>query len=319
MSRSIASLDDCLALLTGDLEPFRFPVRDLAAGFGAEYEADALFVLGHLERFAAQCGDSLAASLAVYRRHLDALLAERQAARPAGADAAAAAGVARLMAEEGSQRAYLYALAWSTLLDRSRYEVWRDYRRVIAEHVRRGPVLEIGAGTCLAAALAAARAPVEAYERNGLSRIWWRLLGLEGRGELAIADYDFRHAGRYELVTMVELLEHVPDPRRYLEGAHRVLQDGGKAYLTFALRMPQFDHLYLFESIAECREMLDAAGFAVAAERCLVETYRPLAPAEAWRLAAESNRPATYCCLAHKPGRDPAAALLAEFNDALAS
>jgi hypothetical protein len=95
-----------------------------------------------------------------------------------------------------------------------------------------------------------------------------------------------------------------------------VLADEGYAYFTFAVRMPQADHLYLFSSVDECRALLAETGFLPVHERCVLDTYRPYEEAESWRLAAETRLPLTYCCLAGKRTAG-AAALVADFNAGL--
>jgi SAM-dependent methyltransferase len=135
--------------------------------------------------------------------------------------------------------------------------------------------------------------------------------------DLKIEYYTFDDRARYDFVSMIELLEHVSDPAAYLRGAHRVLADDGCAYLTFAVRMPQLDHLYQFDSVEECRQLAEAAGFRVVEDYCTINTHQPFAEAERWGLAADPKYAVTYCCLVRKQTGREAAALIEDFNDDL--
>ncbi len=304
------------AVLSGPGEIFDGPAGDLRARYGPGYLADAAMILRHLERFAALHGETLGDALASYRGHVDQAAAERRSLH-AGPSPATAADQA--MADAGFRRRYLYALTLSTVLNRSRYELFRDYRGSLERHAGRGwRLLEVGAGNCLDAAFASRHGSVLAFERNDLSRQWHGILELQGRVDLRIAECRFAPAGAYDMVTLIELLEHLADPAACLRGAWRALRGGGLAYLTFAIRMPQVDHLTWFASPEECRELVCASGFAVLGERCLPDTVEPFAEADRWALAADPRQAVIYCCLAEKPARAPAAGVgVASFNEPL--
>lgn len=55
----------------------------------------------------------------------------------------------------------------------------------------------------------------------------------------------------YETIHLIELLEHLSNPYTLLEQCKSVLSPTGKIYLTTATNIPQFDHLYKFESSHE--------------------------------------------------------------------
>ena len=52
----------------------------------------------------------------------------------------------------------------------------------------------------------------------------------------------------YDSIYLIELLEHLDQPYLLLENCRKVLSNKGKIYLTTATNIPQFDHLYNFES-----------------------------------------------------------------------
>jgi len=308
---TVEGFEDFLDLIRNDLEIFRYPVLDLVERYRASYKEHALCILGKLEKFAGSQNETLAATLSFYARYVRQVAEDRL--RLQGASKAGAISWDRRFKLD-----YLYALTLSTALNRSRYELFLDYRRTLEEHFqRRGALLEIGAGNCLDARFASSHGPVRAYEKNELSRMWQSILNLDERVDLRIEDYRFDEPDTYDFVTMIELLEHLENPAECLENTVRVLKDGGLAYLTFAIRMPQIDHLFNFTSVQECRNMLTEAGFALVREQCLIDTYLPFEESERWRLADDPRQAVIYCCLARKQRWEGPGSLLDGFNESL--
>jgi 2-polyprenyl-6-hydroxyphenyl methylase/3-demethylubiquinone-9 3-methyltransferase len=67
------------------------------------------------------------------------------------------------------------------------------------------------------------------------------------RYELAAAeDYAERHAGSFDVVTCMELLEHVPDAASTVAACARLLRPGGRAFFSTINRNPK---AYLFAVI----------------------------------------------------------------------
>ncbi len=307
-----ADIADLLRLLQGAnprLELFRYSAEQLFELYGAAWAADARAMFQQVAAFARRCGEDLAAALASYGEWIERATLERLQAPSGGA-----AGEPPPQGERSGIH-YLYALALSTALNRSRYELFCHYRETLRRHLPAGSrSLEIGAGTCTDAALAAQQGPVVAYETNPLSRRWLEVLDLAGCVDLRIETYRFDEPAAFPFVTMIELLEHVADPGAYLDGAHRVLEEGGLAYLTCAVRMPQFDHLTEFAAVEQCRELVMGHGFALLDERCLVDTFQPFAEADRERLAEDPRHSVIYCCLARKLAPAAPAAVLSAFN-----
>ena len=70
---------------------------------------------------------------------------------------------------------------------------------------------------------------------------------LEVRYELASAeDYAARHASGFDVLTCMELLEHVPDPASTVAACARLLRPGGRAFFSTINRNPK---AYLFAVI----------------------------------------------------------------------
>jgi ubiquinone/menaquinone biosynthesis C-methylase UbiE len=120
--------------------------------------------------------------------------------------------------------------------------------------------------------------------------------------------------GRYDFVTMIELLEHVSNPSEYLKGVRRVLKDDGYAYLTFALRMPQVDHLYQFDSTEDCKSLLYESGLNVIEGYCTIDTFKHFKEEDRWSLVDNDEYSATYCCLVNKFSAPMADSMVQRFN-----
>lgn len=319
MDATIRTFDDFRSLLTGELEMYRFPVADLERRFGDAYRRDTVFILQRLEEFAAGRGDSLPGVLEMYAGFSRRAAEEYRAYRRTGRYAHRSEEEIRPVLEDPQFKLdYLYVLTLSTPLNRSRYELFRHYRETVQRLVRPGSaILEIGAGNCLDALFASDYGAVHVYEINDLAAAWRDLLGLQGRIDLRLEPYRFADAGRYDFVAMIELLEHVADPAAYLAGARRVLREDGLGYFTFALRMPQVDHLSEFVTVEECKRLVYAAGFAIREEFCTVSSYLPFEEEERWRLADDPEVSAIYCCVAGPRPADAARRLADSFNDDL--
>ncbi len=101
-----------------------------------------------------------------------------------------------------------------------------------------------------------------------------RLLLTEGiardRFELSFADVrqTLEAAnGEYSWVVFAEIMEHIPDPLFSLRELRRCMQPGAPIFITTVVDSNAIDHLYRFREPDEAREMVEQAGFNVAAEK----------------------------------------------------
>jgi len=120
--------------------------------------------------------------------------------------------------------------------------------RYVAEHAgglaaRR--VLDVGCGAgLLSEAMAAEGAEVTAIDASpetlGAARLHLALSGLEVRYHEATAEEWAReHAARYDLVTCMELIEHVPDPASLVAACARLARPGGRVIVSTISRTPK--------------------------------------------------------------------------------
>lgn len=73
--------------------------------------------------------------------------------------------------------------------------------------------------------------------------------------------------GQSDYLICQEVLEHLEDPQTFTRGLRSMVADGGLAYITAAVTAGHSDHIYLFESPAEARAVIEDAGFSVLLER----------------------------------------------------
>ena len=78
--------------------------------------------------------------------------------------------------------------------------------------------------------------------------------------------FDLPEDTTYDFITMGEVLEHVEQPRDLLLRVHSLLSPEGRAYITTPANAPTRDHIYLFNSAAEIRDMLNSAGLTIERE-----------------------------------------------------
>jgi 2-polyprenyl-3-methyl-5-hydroxy-6-metoxy-1,4-benzoquinol methylase len=80
--------------------------------------------------------------------------------------------------------------------------------------------------------------------------------------------FDYPDDNKYDFILMGEVLEHVEDPLEMLKQIHRILNNGGHAYITTVINAPALDHIALFESAEQLLDMAYEAGFTSVEHRC---------------------------------------------------
>jgi len=145
---------------------------------------------------------------------------------------------------------------------------------IVARHVPAGRLLDVGCGAGILLAAAAPR-----WQATGVELSRWAVKEARERQHAEVIEGTLEDAGlpdgAFDAVTVVDVIEHVPDPRGMLRGIHRVLKAGGAVFvLTPDLGAPvaramgswwwgfRPAHLYYF-SKRTLTEMLGQEGFAV--------------------------------------------------------
>jgi 2-polyprenyl-3-methyl-5-hydroxy-6-metoxy-1,4-benzoquinol methylase len=72
---------------------------------------------------------------------------------------------------------------------------------------------------------------------------------------------------------MGEVLEHVEDPRQLLRRAASFVRSGGRLFVTTCANCPAIDHVYLFKSVQEIRDLIASAGCGIEREHVTERDY----------------------------------------------
>lgn len=316
MAHTVEIFEDFRRLLKDKLELFAYPVDELINRYGHGYKNNAVFILQKLEDFARRHTDTLYDTLLLYADHIKQAADEYKLFGQTGKyQYAFEHEIKHIVEDDDFQLHYIYLLALSTLLNRGRYESFLRYRQMVKKYLKANhSILEIGAGNCLDSIFASDYVQVDAYERNDLSLEWQEILNLKDKIKLRIENYEFDGDKKDDFMTMIELLEHVSDPTVYLNGAHAVLNSAGKAYLTFAIRMPQVDHLYQIDTIEQCKKLVSDCRFKILEDDCTILNHMPFDEDRRWVLAEDPKYAVTYCCVVEKVPQRELDRIIRDFN-----
>ena len=124
----------------------------------------------------------------------------------------------------------------------------------IAQHARLegAAVLDVGCGGgILAEAMARRGAKVTGIDLSEKALKVAQLHLLESRLEVqyesvSVEDYGATHAGKFDVITCMELLEHVPEPAAMVAACARLVRPGGQVFFSTINRNPKS---YLFAVI----------------------------------------------------------------------
>ena len=81
-----------------------------------------------------------------------------------------------------------------------------------------------------------------------------------------VTKVSFDNFGKYDFITMGEVLEHVENPKELIKSIYNLLSDEGHAYISTCANCPVRDHIYLYNTIDEIREQLDECGLKIVDE-----------------------------------------------------
>lgn len=190
---------------------------------------------------------------------------------------------------------YMCGLALSQLLWKNHYEIFRFFREQI-KNCQAGVTsyLEIGPGHGMFLVEALKKFNCSLYEVVDISPISIELSKKAVRymsdkssfvnfKEKNILDYS-PSKKRFDFITMGEVLEHVENPIVLLKKIRALLSSSGEAFITTCANCPAIDHVYLFNSVEEIREMIYSCNFKIESELVLpventtpshIEDYKP--------------------------------------------
>ena len=210
-----------------------------------------------------------------------------------------------------SHEDYQLALLLSFVLTHHRFEILLALKAFLASPVQAPRrLLSVGFGTGYELKVAQELCPdwqIDAYDSSRPSYEYARALlshfekdvsglreehfPLEDDTGLAL------HEGRYGRVVLCEVLEHLESPLAALRNLGRCLADGGRFFLTMAIRIAQEDHIFLYDDIASAREQVADAGLEIEREWIAPMTIRPVEDED----REASFKRGNYVCVARRP------------------
>lgn len=79
--------------------------------------------------------------------------------------------------------------------------------------------------------------------------------------------FELENEDQFDMIVMGEVLEHVEKPQKLLQKLYQVLSENGRAYITVPVNAPAIDHIYLFRTVEEVKDMVCQCGFKI------IDTY----------------------------------------------
>lgn len=176
--------------------------------------------------------------------------------------------------------AYALSLLLSIVFTNHRFEIIRElslFLNDVEERNRNGTLLSIGFGTGYELKMASQALPgwhIEGYDSDPEIRLKARQLldFFDVSNDIRLGDYFPLHRcsgerlRRYDVILLIEVLEHLEAPAQALVTLRDCLRDEGRMFITMAINMAQEDHVFLYPSIDSCREQIRQCGLVVARE-----------------------------------------------------
>lgn len=101
--------------------------------------------------------------------------------------------------------------------------------------------------------------------------------------------FDLPESDRFDAIICGELMEHLEDPQSLIAKLHRLVRTDGQVFITAAIYAAHIDHIYLFKSAQEVRDMI-LPYFSIAKELVL--------PVYKDKSADDLRTPMVYACVA---------------------
>lgn len=182
---------------------------------------------------------------------------------------------------------YMCGLALSQFLWKNHYAIYRFFGKQISHFsAKTDSYLEVGSGHGLFLIEALRNTRCQRYEVVDISPISIEISKKIAHfmsdkadkihfKEMNIFDYDASGA-RFDFITMGEVIEHVEDPVTLLKKIKSLLSVDGRAFITTCSNCPAIDHVFLFNSVDEIRDIIRDCGLKIEDELILpVENISP--------------------------------------------
>jgi ubiquinone/menaquinone biosynthesis C-methylase UbiE len=186
---------------------------------------------------------------------------------------------------------YMHGLLMSQFLWHHHYLVLLHYSSIIKKykgHIR--TYLEVGGGHGLyiseATRLLDTDAKFEVVDISSSSlEIARKLINNEKVAYVHSDIFEYNPAGKYDFISMGEVLEHVEDPVGLLKRLSDLLAPEGRIFITTPTNAPTIDHIYLFKNAADIRNVIQQAKLSIEDEFCVYAEDLPAEIAEQYKIS----------------------------------
>ncbi|GEM_PF-6245840 len=171
---------------------------------------------------------------------------------------------------------YIYVLLLSFLTTSYRYEMMNYISNKLDLVLNtKGEIgIEIGFGTGIDLLSRINRFDLyDIYEINEYSKRMFDLLYQENKiTNYNYSFYQFEDIEMYSFVQLIELMEHLENPKSYIDLSHKILKKDGILLFSSAVNMANIDHIYLFNNLESVRTLIDEDKWDVIDEKCFVNS-----------------------------------------------
>ncbi|MBZ5608450.1 MAG: class I SAM-dependent methyltransferase [Acidobacteriia bacterium] len=197
----------------------------------------------------------------------------------------------RVYANPGVMEWYMAGLVFSQFLWPEQYARLEFFCEQLPQYADRiGRYLEIGGGHAIyissAVELLSQGTHFSLVDISPTSMELARGMSPAERIDYHVCDiFEFPRDGLYDFVAAGEILEHLEQPRKLLEGIRGMLAPQGRAFISAPVNAPTLDHIYLFEHPQAIRDLLRSEGFLIESETTRYAEDLPDARAEKLKVA----------------------------------
>lgn len=192
----------------------------------------------------------------------------------------------RVYANPDVMQYYMHGLLLSQFLWKYHYDTLLLFRDIITRHrdaIR--TYLEVGGGHGLYVSEATAViGPSAVYDMVDISQSSLeiaRQMTNDSRINFIHSDiFRFEPSGGYDFITMGEVLEHMENPEELLQKVSSLLNPGGRLFITTPTNAPTIDHIYLFRTVGDIRDLIGRSDLVIEEELSLPAEDIPLEQAE---------------------------------------
>ncbi|SHG39622.1 class I SAM-dependent methyltransferase [Chryseobacterium sp. OV279] len=185
---------------------------------------------------------------------------------------------------------HMHGLLLSQFLWKHHYSVYQYFKNNIQKYTPVKTYLEIGAGHGLYLEAAMEKIGDDCtFEALDISESSLELTKSLIKSDKVLYHlknvFDYGDDEKKDFITMGEVLEHVEDPLSLLKKIKNLIKPEGTIFITTPTNAPSMDHIYLFNTVQEIRDLIDEAGLEIVSESYFVSEDVDLEKAEKRKIA----------------------------------